>query len=181
MRQALARIRHLQDEHGFNLIEADFTTVQLTERHALHCDLIDFIDYRDGVPLVKPVDLVSLYDGELLGGLPPGGEGFEEWLAPHREEFAVEIVDHLLAGMDPASELTEADRCIYALRLLEIDPYHELALHVLMREAADRRQVARLTHLYESMRVILGDDLGIQPSQETHELYLDLMQKLKAG
>tara|TARA_R110002124_G_scaffold63350_31_gene173340 strand:- start:14834 stop:15607 length:774 start_codon:yes stop_codon:yes gene_type:complete len=181
MRQALARIRHLQEEHGFSFIGANFSMLQLLDEGDVQCDLTDFVDYLKGTLPLTPVELCSLYDGELLGGLGPGGEGFEEWLFPHREKFMVEAVDHIAAGLAPQMGLSESDRGICARRLLEIDPYHELALRVLMQEAANRQQIGRLTHLYESMRHLLGEDLGIQPSQETQTLYVDLMQRLKAS
>jgi DNA-binding SARP family transcriptional activator len=59
-----------------------------------------------------------------------------------------------------------------------MDPYSEEALQVLMFEAATHRQVQRLTQLYETMRVVLAEDLGIQPSPRTQALYLRLMQSL---
>ncbi len=160
---------------------ANFSMLQLLDEGDVQCDLTDFVDYLKGTLPLTPVELCSLYDGELLGGLGPGGEGFEEWLFPHREKFMVEAVDHIAAGLAPQMGLSESDRGICARRLLEIDPYHELALRVLMQEAANRQQIGRLTHLYESMRHLLGEDLGIQPSQETQTLYVDLMQRLKAS
>lgn len=181
MRQALARIRHLQEEHRFRFIEANFSTLHLPPIHDVHSDLADFVEYLGGSRALTPVELCSLYGGELLAGLDEGGEGFEEWLAMRRDQLLAEAIDGISAGIAPEGGLSLADRAICARRLLEIDPYHEAALRVLMREAAERHQVLRLTHLYDSMRTILAEDLGIQPSQETQALYTKLIQTLNTA
>lgn len=181
MRQALARIRHLQDEHGLRFIEANFSTVHLAPNHDVNCDLIAFGEYLAGTRPLTPVQLCSLYGGELLGGLDVGGEGFEEWLAMKRDQLLAEAIDGISAGISPQAGLALADRAACARRLLEIDPYHEEALRVLMHEAAERHQVLRLTHLYESMRTVLADDLGIQPSPETQALYVRLIQAINTA
>lgn len=178
MRQALARIRHLQDEHNFRFIEADFTTLHLPATRDVRCDLIEFADHMSGERPLSPVQLSRIYGGELLAGLDEGGEGFEEWLTARRDRLLAEAVDGIAAGLAPDNGLSLADRATCARRLLEIDPYNEEALRVLLRDAAERRQIQRLTHLYEAMRSVLAADLGVQPTAETQLLYMQLLRAL---
>lgn len=180
MRQTMARIRHLQDEHGFHLIEANFWFLHLVPVPGLTCDLLDLLDHLENRRTLTPVQLCSIYAGELLAGLDEGGDGFEEWLETKREQLRIETMDVIAAGLT-AKDLSLADRALCAHRLLEIDPYHEGALQVLMLEAAERRQILRLTHLYNAMGTLLSKDLGIKPSKETQALYNELMAELKAG
>ena len=178
MRQTLARIRHLQDEHNFRFIEANFSTLYLPQAHDVRSDLGDFVEYLAGERAVTPVELCALYGGDLLTGLDEAGESYEDWLLTHRDQLHIEAVDRIAAAVSPDSELSASDRAICARRLLEMDPYSEEALQVLMFEAATHRQVQRLTQLYETMRVLLAEDLGIQPSPRTQALYQRLMQSL---
>lgn len=180
MRQALARIRQLQEAHDFRLIEITNSTLQWLATPNVECDLSVFAGNLDGSHALSAVELCALYDGELLAGLAPGGEDFEEWVGVHREKFAVHTVDRLAASISIDNDLTAADRGICARHLLELDPYNEGALRVLMQEAAGHRQTARLAKLYESMRTVLDHELGVQPAPETQTLYKDLMAKVKA-
>lgn len=180
MRQAMARIRHLQDEHDFKLIEANFWVLHLVAAPSLSCDLLDLLDHFDGKRTVSAVRLCSIYGGELLAGLDESSSGFEEWLATRREQLRNGCIDGIAAGLSDEG-LSLAERALCAHRLLDIDPYHEGALQTLMLEAAERRQILRLTHLYDAMRSLLAEDLGIRPSKQTQALYDELIEELKAG
>ena len=178
MRQTLARIRHLQQDHNFRFIEANFSTLYLLQTHDVRSDLGDFVEHIAGERPVTTVELCALYGGDLLAGLDEAGESYENWLSAHRDQLHIEAIDQIVAAVSPDSELSASDRAICARRLLEMDPYNEEALQVLMFEAATHRQVKRLTNLYETMKVVLAEDLGIQPSPRTQALYLRLMQSL---
>lgn len=180
MRQAMARIRHLQEEHGFQLIEANFWFLHLVPAPSLTCDLLDLLEHLEDKRPLSPVQLCGIYGGELLAGLDEGSEGFEEWLETRREQLRIGSIDGIAAGLGD-DDLSLSDRALCAHRLLDIDPYHEGALQVLMLEAAERRQILRLTHLYDAMRALLAEDLGIKPSKETQALYNELIEELRAG
>lgn len=178
MRQTLARIRHLQEDHDFRFIEANFSTLYLPQGHDVRSDLGDFVEHIAGERPVTPMELCALYGGDLLTGLDEAGESYENWLSARRDQLHIEAVDRIAAAVSADSELSASERAICARRLLEMDPYSEDALQVLMFEAATHRQVQRLTHLYETMKVVLAQDLGIQPSPRTQALYLRLLKSL---
>lgn len=178
LRQALVRIRSLQEEYGFEFITADFSTIHLRAGGDVHCDLIAFTDHMRGERKLTPMQLCQVYGGELLAGLEESGEGFEEWLQGCRDRLLAEAADGIAAGLPAENGLSLADRAVCAARLLEIDPYNEDALQVLLREAAHHRHVHRMTHLYESMYSLLATDLGIQPSAATQALYAQLLRAM---
>lgn len=180
MRQSMARIRHLQDEQGFQLIEANFWFLHLVKSPGLQCDLLDLLDHLDGTRAEAPAQICGLYGGDLLAGLDEGSSGFEDWLATRREQLRIDVIEGM-AGCLNHTGLSLAERAHCAHRLLDVDPYHEGALQVLMLEAAERRQILRLTHLYDAMRALLAEDLGIRPSRETQALYNELIEGLRAG
>ncbi|MEQ8598650.1 MAG: bacterial transcriptional activator domain-containing protein [Devosia sp.] len=88
-------------------------------------------------------------------------------------------VDGLAEGMRTGTRYTQAERSICARRLLELDPYREDAVCVLMEEAAERRHYARVNELYTSMRSVLSNELGVEPSPETRALYTSLMDTVR--
>lgn len=180
MRQALARIRHLQEEHNFRFIEATFSTLYLPLDGSVDCDLIELADCLSGARSVTPVQMCSLYGGELLVDLDPGGDGLEDWLSNRRDQLASDAISAIAAGIQPDSKLSMAERATCARRLLEIDPYREEAVRILMREAAEHRHLPKLNRLYGAICEVLSEDLGVRPQEETRALYDTLLQSLKA-
>lgn len=178
LRQALARIRHVQQEQGFCLIESNHSTIYLVPNHGVHCDLVELMDHLSGRRAGTAADLCDLYGGELLADLDESGAGFEDWLNIQRDQLHSEFVDRMTAAIAPESPLSHADRAICAHRLLALDPYNEEAYRCLMREAAEHRQIARLHYLYDTIRALLAEELGVPPAPETEKLYHQLLRAM---
>lgn len=179
MRQAVARIRHLQKEHDFRLIQANVSTLHISPGADLYCDLIALTRHMAGEQLLTPLQLCKVYGGELLGDQDPGSEEFEEWLSLRRNELLLRVLDGIAEGIRPDAQLSQADRSTCARRLLELDPYREDAVCVLMEEAAERRHYARVSELYATMSAVLANELGVEPSPETRARYHSLMEPVR--
>jgi len=179
LRQAVARIRHVQEENGFTLIEANVSTLHLAPSADVYCDLIEMSRHIEGEVVLNPLELSRIYGGELLANQDSSGEEFEDWLSSRRNELLLYAVDGLAEGMRTGTRYTQAERSICARRLLELDPYREDAVCVLMEEAAERRHYARVNELYTSMRSVLSNELGVEPSPETRALYTSLMDTVR--
>ncbi len=179
LRQAVARIRHVQEENGFTLIEANISTLHLTPSDDVYCDLIELSRHIEGEVVLSPLQLARIYGGELLADQESSSEEFEDWLSSQRNELLLHAVDGIAEGMRTGAGLNHAERSICARRLLELDPYREDAVCVLMEEAAERRHYGRVTELYTSMRSVLSKELGIEPSPETRALYTSLMETVR--
>jgi DNA-binding SARP family transcriptional activator len=177
LRQALARIRHMQQEHGFSLLESNHSTIYVVPNHNVRCDLIEVNQHLSG-KRGTAVELCDIYGGELLADLDESGDGFEDWLTIQRDQLHTEFVDRMTAAIAPDSALTHADRAICAHRLLTTDPYSEEAYRCLMREAAEHRQIARLHYLYDTIRALLAEELGVPPAVETEKLYHQLLRTM---
>lgn len=178
LRQTLARIRHLQQEYSFRLIEANVSALYINPHHDIQCDLIASLDQISGRRPGSPVGLAELIGGELLCDLNGSGSEYEEWLTLQRDRLNAELIDGLTAAIEPDSSLSSADREVCARRLLAADPFNEQAYLCLMREAAARRQVARLSKLYTRMRAVLAEELAVEPAPETQETYQRILQSL---
>ncbi|WP_338721952.1 BTAD domain-containing putative transcriptional regulator [Devosia sp. XK-2] len=179
LRQSVARIRHIQEEHGFRLIQANISTLHLAPGADIYCDLIEMARHMAGEIRLTPLQLCKIYGGELLADQDTSSEEFEDWLSSRRDELLTQAVDGIADGIRPDIDLTQAERSTCARRLLELDPYREDALCVLMEEAAERRHYVRVSELYASMRSVLADDLGVEPSPETRALYNSLMEPVR--
>ncbi len=108
-------------------------------------------------------------------GLLPGED--QPWLAAHRRLLDQTRFDALLIVAQATSGLSQHARAIDAARLaVEVDPLNERAHQVLISvldRAGDRAGAVRA---YEQCRTVLGDELGIDPSRETVELYLSALR-----
>jgi SARP family transcriptional regulator, regulator of embCAB operon len=61
-------------------------------------------------------------------------------------------------------------------RLVEREPYRESGYRLLMRAMAQRGNVADALRVYEQLRALLRDELGISPSPTTQALHVSLLQ-----
>lgn len=122
---------------------------------------------------------VDLYRGKFLQEffLEDSAE-FEEWALARREELhqhALEALNDLANYYEHNGDLSAARRC--AMRQLELDPWSEQAHRQLMRVFAFEGQIGSAIAQYEACHRVLADEMGVEPSSETRELY----EKIKSG
>jgi predicted ATPase/DNA-binding SARP family transcriptional activator len=122
---------------------------------------------------------VDLYRGKFLQEffLDDSAE-FEEWALTHREathQRALDALTHLANYYEQHGDLAATRRC--ALRQLELDPWREHAHRQMMRVFAAEGQRNAALAQFETCRRVLSEELGIEPSSETRELF----EKIKSG
>lgn len=122
---------------------------------------------------------VDLYHGDLLQGLyVRQAPVFEEWLLTERERISQIIVQGLYvlaAYYRMRGNYTEAIR--YTTRMLSMDPWHEEAHRQLMLLFALAGERSAALRQYESCRMILLSELGVEPSDDTNELYQRILHR----
>jgi DNA-binding SARP family transcriptional activator len=69
--------------------------------------------------------------------------------------------------------LTQAEGC--ARQLIELAPYRETGHRILMEALERRGNVAEALLAYERLRVLLRDELGIEPSNDVQRVYRRLL------
>ncbi len=72
------------------------------------------------------------------------------------------------------AEVAAAERA--SRRLIERQPYRESAYRLLMRVMAERGNVADALRIYEQLKMILTEELGVSPSPQTQALQLSLLK-----
>ncbi len=122
---------------------------------------------------------VDLYRGKFLQEffLEDSAE-FEEWALVRRETLhqrALEALTNLADYYEQRGDLGATQRC--ALRQLELDPWREQAHRQMMRVLALEGQRGAAIVQYETCRRVLAEELGVEPSNETRELY----EQIRAG
>lgn len=123
-------------------------------------------------------EAVSLYRGPFLEGFTVrDSEAFEEWALLKREQIGRQIAracQQLVAHYEQAGAYEQA--LSHAWRWTELEPLDEAAHRQLMRLlGANRQRAAALAH-YETLCRTLDDELGVEPSEETQELYHALLK-----
>jgi DNA-binding SARP family transcriptional activator/tetratricopeptide (TPR) repeat protein len=176
LRQALAMLRRTVGDLD--------PPVLLTRPDALALDAesvaVDVASFeaalRDGGPdaLARAAEL---YRGDLLDGLDVNEPGFEEWWVVERERLragALEGLAKLLRHQTGADSLEAATRT--AVRLLAMDPLQEAVHRALMRLYVRQGRRAAALRQYQECVVTLQRELGVDPEEETRQLYRELLR-----
>lgn len=152
----------------YSLDIADFDTrLSACARHA-HANV-----EACGVCAARFQQAVDLYRGKFLQEffLEDSAE-FEEWALVRREathQRALDALTHLANYYERQGDLAATRRS--ALRQLELDPWREQAHRQVMRVFALEGQRSAALAQYETCRRVLSEELGVEPSAETRELY----------
>jgi predicted ATPase/DNA-binding SARP family transcriptional activator len=118
-------------------------------------------------------EIIKLYRGEFLQQffLEDSTE-FEEWALAQRESLhqrALELHSFLTNYYEQHSDFKAARR--HALRQLELDPWREEAHRQMMRVLAMEGERSAALAQYDACERVLAEELDVEPSIETRELY----------
>lgn len=120
---------------------------------------------------------VGLYRGKFLQEffLEDCAE-YETWALTRREALHQRALDALTNLATYYEQRGDPERArIYALRQLELDPWREQAHRQLMRVFVLEGQRGAALVQYETCRRVLAEELGVEPSSETRELYGEIL------
>lgn len=116
--------------------------------------------------------LVSLYRGEFMAGLLlQDCPEFEDWLRLQREALhrrALALLEQLSNIHEQLGEFSRALQ--FALRYTELEPWNESAHRRVMRLYVLNGQTGAAIAQYDSCRLLLHDELGTSPGDETRQL-----------
>lgn len=142
-------------------------------------DAAAFLHGAQSNALIELEEAVALYRGLFLAGFSlEGSPAFEEWLLVQQQRFAqlaIETLYRLSVQRAECGDFRLAQT--HVQRLLELEPWHETAQHLLMRLLAlDGRRGEALVQ-YELYRRRLAQELDVVPSLELAAEY----DRLRAG
>jgi WD40 repeat protein/DNA-binding SARP family transcriptional activator len=177
LRHALANVRQVigdqQATPPFLIVTRQ--TIQLDSGSDVWVDVMAFLDALEATerPIPQLEEATAWYRGELLEGFSlPDSSLFEEWLLLQRERFrrlALDALDRLARDYTTQGRFQRALDCAY--RQTELDPLRESAHRQLMRLLAYTGRTSEAVSQYETCRRLLDEELGVEPSGETTQLY----------
>jgi len=150
-------------------------TIQFNPDSEAWVDAHTFVKNLEAVhPSIAELEAgVACYRGEFMAGFSvPDTTIFEEWLLFQRELFERLILKALHTLADIYITQGEYARALsHAWRQVKLDPMREKAQRQLIRLLAYNGQVSEALIQYETLRCLLDDEIGVEPSLETAKLY----------
>jgi DNA-binding SARP family transcriptional activator len=110
-----------------------------------------------------------LYRGEFMAGI------YEDW-ADERRQYYLEQGARVISALAKLSlsEKRWADALKFSSEALRSDPFREDMHRLTMKVLSAQGKPAAVRKHYESLRKLLADELGVEPSAETRKLYGEL-------
>ena len=178
LRQALWSLRSAFHQESFLIAARD--TVRFNPASDFELDYGQFLTMAGALlhspsPLAWNQDVaaqaLALYRGPFLADLAlRDANRFDEWMLFQREkvdQLALNLLQRMAAFNGSRPALMQA----YAQRILAIDPYNELAHHMVIRALAQTGQRNKALQKFENYCLMLKEDLNTGPGQEIIELY----------
>ncbi|CAA9333912.1 MAG: hypothetical protein AVDCRST_MAG93-6329, partial [uncultured Chloroflexia bacterium] len=179
LRTMLSRMRHALGSYltvGHELVAFNRTMpYRLDVELFLNC----LTNLESEANIAKLREAATLYQGDFLEGFSLDGVPlFEEWIVGQRErlkQLAVQAL-HMLAAYH-TERRDYAAATDYLGRLLGLEPWREDSHRQLMTMLALSGQTDAALSQYRKCRRVLHEELGLEPSAQTVELY----EQIKAG
>jgi DNA-binding SARP family transcriptional activator len=175
LRQTLLSLRKvLATTPPILLIEGDTISV---DPGTIKVDVVEFEKMLSRGTTEALEQATETYRGDFLEGFGLAGEPFEEWLLTERER----LWERALEGMAKLLSLQMKDGDHEAaiqtgIRLLALDPLQESVHRTLMTIYAAHGRRDAAARQYHSCVAILERELGVEPEQETKDLYNKILQ-----
>ena len=195
LRVTLHRLRRALDDiapdAGDEILQIGGGHVQI-DHSALTLDVAEFRNLLDAVSahghtspdlcrvcIERLRQAASLYRGDLLAGFDLANAPlFEEWLVVEKERLqrlCLWTVSSLASVYEHQKDLTKALE--FAHRELALDPYREESYRRVMRLLTLSGRRSEAIACYLDCQRVLGDELGIEPDEET----IALVNRIRSG
>ncbi len=136
--------------------------VEIAENVKIELDVMDLLDHKR----------LDVYLGPFLQGYSvKNAENFDDWVMNYREfcrerftELAYDQVD--MVSDDNVSELIHTMQIV-----IKVDPYDERAYRLIMQAYADTGHTNKAFKIFQSLKTLLNEDLGVEPDVETKRVF----------
>ncbi|HSQ18537.1 MAG TPA: diguanylate cyclase [Anaerolineales bacterium] len=194
LRQALTGIRRaLNDRQNTPpFILSDDETIQFNQRSSYDLDVVTFKEHIEAVQTHPHHSLetcstcvrhlekaVETYRGEFMEGfyLDDSQRG-QEWITFEREQLYTQMLSAMQNLMSYYTLQGDHEQALtFAQQLVSLAPYEESAHRAMMQMFSNIGRRSAALEQYQTVKRILKDELGVEPSAETTALY----NLIKAG
>ncbi|WP_371744693.1 BTAD domain-containing putative transcriptional regulator [Nordella sp. HKS 07] len=169
LRQTLSVLRQDLSSLGAAILHSNKDTIGLSAIDTDAAILEMSPSVRSGSQLEEAT---SVYTGPFLDGFFAGSSTFEDWAAVEREKLLVIAI----GSLEKLARLVDVEKGLaIALRLLALDPTREASYRLKMELLALSGQRDRAVRTFESCRVMLQKEFGVDVSPETRRLWQSLL------
>jgi TolB-like protein len=166
LRQALVALRKDFAELGADPLLLNGEHVAL-DRNVVTFDVVEFLAASASTDPTELRRAADLYAGPFLDDLLASDNAFDEWLRDARADLASRAV-RVLSTL--AETLAGAERIAVAERLVAIEPLREASHLALMQAYIAQAQPALAVRQYETCKLLLKRELGVDPGEELQAL-----------
>jgi DNA-binding SARP family transcriptional activator len=175
LRYALAHLRKVigdaDAQPHYLLISHESLQFNSLSNYELDVAVFTHLLQIDDIEILKQA--VTLYQGDFLAGFPSiNSNPFEEWIILKREQFRRQAIDALHFISSHYEQTGAYQQALpYAHRQVELEPWLEEAHQQFIRALALDGQRSAALAQYETCRRVLANELNVEPSRETIQLY----------
>lgn len=166
LRQLLSRVRTRQRELGVTFLEIEPSDIAL-RRDAIRFDFEELQPTPTGDQFTRLDAFVRIAAGQFLADIDTSSETGQLWLLERRDFWLAEYASALeeVAATVPARQNSSQIKAA-AARLIELDPYSDVAHQVLMRVYAKDRRLSQARLIYDRYKQQLWSELNTRPSED---------------
>ena len=143
---------------------------------ATEVDALDVTHLAGQTEIASLCAAEQLYQGEFLAGMELEQSDFDLWLFSERERLR-QLVQHaitaLLTRQPDSGDFTRTLELSRAA--LDLDPYDETAHRAMMHVHAQQGRKTLAARHFQKLTLDLDRELGVEPSEETVDLYNRIM------
>jgi adenylate cyclase len=172
LRQALWRIRRSLDPKSSEYLQADNFAIGFNEKSSFWLDTsILEAPLKDNWSSDDLMEVAAVYQGDLLPGF------YENWVVLEREHLRAQYEQKILLLLDRLIRETRwNDVLVWAEKWIANGGSPEPAYRALMIAHSKLGDIANVASSYQRCRDALDDALGLEPSEETEQLFRNLTQ-----
>jgi len=137
------------------------------EKSSLQIDYVEFLNLCNTKNYQGCQQAIELYRDDFLGDADFNEPAFNDWLNAKRVEAQLAAIESGLLVLGRTDQLDGAASSHIAQKMLDIDPYCEVAHQHLIRHYVKTGNPKSAYRQYETCEKLLFDELGIEPAPET--------------
>ena len=165
LRQLLSRVRIRQRELGATFLDIESADIVL-RRDDIRFDFEDMQPTHIQDSVARLETFLRNMSGQFLADFDIPLETGQLWLLERRDFWLAEFASALEEAAGMLSRRNAASIKTAAARLIELDPYSDVAHQVLMRVYAKDRRLSQARLIYDRYRQQLWSELNTQPSED---------------
>jgi DNA-binding SARP family transcriptional activator len=177
LRQSIKDIRASLASAGLKIFSADKYQISL-DLGSLWVDSLEINRLARSPERPDLEQLIALYAGDLLEGVPVRDPEFEAWLLVERTRLRQQVCGTLEKELTRDLHQQDFERVKrVAEALLALEPAHESTHRALMRLYNSRGDLTAAIRQYQACRDALARELDVEPSAETEALLDELRSR----